>query len=48
LLLLLLLVSCALMTLKSVVISSIVDNADMTATTVNIDFIVIGAARMIV
>jgi hypothetical protein len=31
-----------------VVISSVIDNADMMATTANMDFIVIGAAKMIV
>jgi hypothetical protein len=49
LLLLLLVVFCALMTLKlAVVISRAIDNADMTATTVNLDFIVIGAGKLIV
>jgi hypothetical protein len=47
-LLLLLLVSCAFMTLKLVVvISSVIDNADMTTTTANMDFIVIGAGNLI-
>jgi hypothetical protein len=41
--------SCAFMTLKLVVTtSSEIDNADMTATTTNMDFIVIGAAKMII
>jgi hypothetical protein len=49
LLLLLLLVSCALMSLKLVVaVSSVIDSATMTATTTNIDFIVIGAGKQIV
>ena len=49
LLLLLLAVSCALITLKLVVvISSEIDNADMIAAAANMDFIVIGAGKLIV
>jgi hypothetical protein len=47
--LLLLVASCALMTLKLVVvISRVIDKADMTATAANMDFIVIGAGKLIV
>ena len=46
---LLLPLSCALMTLKLVVvISSEIDNADMIAAADNMDFIVIGAGKLIV
>jgi hypothetical protein len=49
------LVFCALMTLKLmtlklvvVVISSIIDNAGMIATTANMDFIVVGSWKLII
>jgi hypothetical protein len=47
---LLVLVSCALITLKLivVVISSVIDSATMTATTANMDFIAISAGKLIV